>query len=134
MLPIHLMIISTLGTASTLGISSCILIHIKTLGFVPFAALSLSLSLFFFFFFFFSLFFLFGAAIIDLASPGRFFAVTEMKLMLAYTLMNFDVKTRDGKRPPNIEFHAIIIPDMKAEILYRRRTTSSEGSQESDGV
>jgi hypothetical protein len=57
-------------------------------------------------------------------SPGRFFAVNEIKLMLAYTLMNFDVKSKDGKRPPNIELGTAILPDVKAQILYRRRTPS----------
>jgi hypothetical protein len=42
--------------------------------------------------------------------------------MFAYTLLNFDVKTKDGKRPPNVEFHNLLLPNMKAEILYRRRT------------
>ena len=69
---------------------------------------------------------------VDFISPGRFFAVNELKLMFAYTLMNFDVKTKDGKRPPNTEFHAIIIPDMKAEVLYRRRTTPPQGSLDID--
>jgi cytochrome P450 len=55
-------------------------------------------------------------------SPGRFFAVNEIKLMLAYTLLNFDVKTKDGKRPPNVEFENLLLPNMKAELLYRRRT------------
>ena len=56
------------------------------------------------------------------ASPGRFFAVNEMKLMLAFTLVRYDVKTKDGKRPEDIKFLSILIPDMKAEILFKRRS------------
>jgi hypothetical protein len=67
----------------------------------------------------------FGFAETLIVSPGRFFAVNEIKLMFAYTLMNFDVKTKDGKRPPNFEFHSLILPNTKAEILYRRRALSS---------
>jgi hypothetical protein len=61
-----------------------------------------------------------------IVSPGRFFAVNELKWMFAYTLLNFDVKTKDGKRPPNFELSAAILPNMKAEILYRRRTPPPE--------
>lgn len=56
-----------------------------------------------------------------MASPGRFFAVNEMKLMLAFTLLRYDVKTKDGKRPKEMKFHAFFIPDMNAEILFKRR-------------
>ena len=55
-------------------------------------------------------------------SPGRFFAINEIKLLLAFTLLRFDVKTKDGKRPPDAEFNRAAFPDMKAELLYRKRT------------
>jgi hypothetical protein len=42
--------------------------------------------------------------------------------MLAYTLIHFDIKTTDGKRPPNPEKGNGIVPNMAAEILYRRRS------------
>ena len=48
--------------------------------------------------------------------------MNELKLMLAYTVLHFDVKTLDGKRPRTFDIHAFIVPDMKAEILYRRRS------------
>lgn len=56
-----------------------------------------------------------------IASPGRFFAVNEVKSLLAYTLLNYDITTRDGERPMNQTFQNINMPDMKAEILFRRR-------------
>jgi hypothetical protein len=42
--------------------------------------------------------------------------------MLAYTVIHFDVKTKDGKRPLNPELHNVIMPNPIAEILYRRRS------------
>ena len=36
------------------------------------------------------------------SSPGRFFAVNEMKLMLAFTMLRYDVMAKDGKRPEDI--------------------------------
>jgi hypothetical protein len=55
------------------------------------------------------------------ASPGRFFAVNEIKLMLAFTLLRFDIKTQDGIRPPDFKFQGFITSNRNAEILYRKR-------------
>ena len=52
-------------------------------------------------------------------SPGRHFAVTVIKLMLAFILLRYDVKTKDGLRPARTKY--ILLPNMKAEILFRRR-------------
>ena len=57
-----------------------------------------------------------------IGSPGRFFAVNEIKLMVAYTILNFDVKPKNLDRPRANDFHALLIPNLSAEILYRRRT------------
>jgi hypothetical protein len=55
-------------------------------------------------------------------SPGRFFASTELKGMLAYVVMTYDVKFEDeGIRPPNIWFERRCIPNMKAKMLFRAR-------------
>ena len=54
-------------------------------------------------------------------SPGRFFAINEIKLMLAFTLLRYDVKTVDGTRPKERVFNSMVVPDLKAKILYRRR-------------
>jgi len=54
------------------------------------------------------------------ACPGRFFAATEMKLLLAYIVMNYDVKPI-ATRPPNEYIAGSIIPPMKATISVRRR-------------
>jgi hypothetical protein len=54
-------------------------------------------------------------------SPGRFFAVNEIKLMLAFTLLRYDVKTESGERPPDTKFGVSVIPNMTAALLYRKR-------------
>jgi len=54
-------------------------------------------------------------------SPGRFFAVNEMKLMLAFMVLRYDIRTKDGKRPEDTEIGLFLVLDMKAEILFKRR-------------
>ncbi|KAF8913740.1 cytochrome P450 [Gymnopilus junonius] len=45
------------------------------------------------------------------ACPGRFFAVNELKTMLAYVLLNYDVKLRnDGPRPENFGSQQTVFP------------------------
>ena len=56
------------------------------------------------------------------SSPGRFFAVNELKLMLAFTLLRYDVMTKDGKRPEGTKFMNLLLPHMKAEILFKKRS------------
>ena len=54
------------------------------------------------------------------ACPGRFFAATEMKLLLAYIVMNYDIKPMET-RPPNEFLGGNVLPPMKANIWVRRR-------------
>ncbi|KAI1074134.1 cytochrome P450 [Whalleya microplaca] len=54
------------------------------------------------------------------ACPGRFFASTELKLMLAYIIMNYDFELQE-KRPQNIWFGATRVPPLQATIRIRRR-------------
>ena len=56
-----------------------------------------------------------------MGSPGRFFAINEIKLMLAFTVLKYDVKTEDGVMPKERELGAFVISDRKAKILYRKR-------------
>ncbi|THH28886.1 hypothetical protein EUX98_g5315 [Antrodiella citrinella] len=60
------------------------------------------------------------------ACPGRHFAAYEMKLMLAYIVLYYDVKMRPGAegvgvRPKNKWIGNSIIPDPTADVLFRKR-------------
>ncbi|KAF9468818.1 cytochrome P450 [Collybia nuda] len=54
--------------------------------------------------------------------PGRFFAVNELKAMLAYVLLKYDVKVEDGKRPKDAWFGRMSMPNLTASVMFRRRT------------
>ncbi|KZO94406.1 cytochrome P450 [Calocera viscosa TUFC12733] len=53
---------------------------------------------------------------------GRFFASQELKTMLAYTVMHYDVKMAvEGVRPPDAWYGESCVPDRKASVLFRKR-------------
>ncbi|TBU43931.1 cytochrome P450 [Dichomitus squalens] len=59
------------------------------------------------------------------ACPGRFFAAIELKAMLAYIVLNYDLKmSGDGARPPNMYIGPTVLPSMNGKILFRRRRTT----------
>jgi len=54
--------------------------------------------------------------------PGRFFAAIELKCLMAYLVIHYDVKTvEDGVRPPDEWVGPICSPAKDAKILFRRR-------------
>ncbi|KAJ7269724.1 cytochrome P450 [Mycena rebaudengoi] len=56
------------------------------------------------------------------ACPGRFFAATELKAMLAHLILNYDMKAEiDGVRPPNQSFGLVISPNPKGRVSLRKR-------------
>ena len=56
------------------------------------------------------------------ACPGRFFAASELKLMLAHVVVTYDVKLeKEGIRPPDKWFGVNCIPNTTAEVLFRKR-------------
>ncbi|EJD07780.1 cytochrome P450 [Fomitiporia mediterranea MF3/22] len=58
------------------------------------------------------------------ACPGRFFAANELKAMMAYLVLNYDMKLPDGQdRPKDLEFDGSLSPNPKAHVLFRRRQT-----------
>ena len=58
----------------------------------------------------------------DVYSPGRFFAANELKAIMAYIVVNYDLKIGgDGKRPANIYLAENMLPNPKGEILFRKR-------------
>lgn len=54
------------------------------------------------------------------ACPGRFFASSELKLMLAYLIMHYDFEPQPS-RPENVWFGLTRIPPMQATIRVKRR-------------
>jgi hypothetical protein len=57
------------------------------------------------------------------SSPGRFFAVNEVKAMIAHILLNYDIKLPgDSKEvPAGKYFAASRSPAPGAEVLFRKR-------------
>lgn len=58
------------------------------------------------------------------ACPGRFLVDFEMKMILAYLVMNYDIKFPErygGKRPENRWISEAIFPPMQGTIMFRRR-------------
>ena len=58
------------------------------------------------------------------ACPGRFFAAMEMKLLVGYIVMNYDVEPM-AVRPPNSFMGGTVLPPMKAKISVRRRAAGT---------
>ncbi|SPN98818.1 related to cytochrome P450 monooxygenase (lovA) [Cephalotrichum gorgonifer] len=57
------------------------------------------------------------------ACPGRFFAGNEIKLALSFFLLNYEVRLPEGaERPRPMVIVMSKMPDMNAELLFRRRT------------
>jgi len=56
------------------------------------------------------------------ACPGRFFAATELKAMLAHILINYDIKAEEeGVRPPDMVFGLFRMPNANGKIWMRKR-------------
>ena len=58
--------------------------------------------------------------------PGRFFAGNEIKMMLAYFLLNFDMKLKNGEgRPKPFMLMMSKTPNPNGEVMFRRRTVEA---------
>lgn len=57
------------------------------------------------------------------ACPGRYFAASELKLMLAYVVTHYDVKLEqgDGLRPKDLWLMGGCLPNQKAKVFFRKR-------------
>lgn len=53
-------------------------------------------------------------------SPGRRFAALQMKLILAYVVVNYDIQPI-AKRPVNWVFGDGLVPSLSAKMTVRRR-------------
>lgn len=59
------------------------------------------------------------------ACPGRFFASTDLKLLLGHVIVNYDFEMKQGERPANVWFGLNKLPPMKATVKIRRRAPGS---------
>ena len=57
------------------------------------------------------------------ACPGRFFAATELKLMLALVVMKYDVKL-ESTHPEPLWIVTSCMPNPKGEVLFRKRAAA----------
>ena len=56
------------------------------------------------------------------ACPGRFFAANEIKILLVYALMNYDIKIPDGtEQLPSIWYSKSRTPNQDGEVCFRYR-------------
>ncbi|PBK90673.1 cytochrome P450 [Armillaria gallica] len=53
------------------------------------------------------------------ACPGRFFVVNELKAIMSYVLLNFDVKL--DKFPTSVWFAETQLPNQSSKVLFRKR-------------
>jgi cytochrome P450 len=61
--------------------------------------------------------------LVHACSPGRFFAVNELKTMLAYVVHSYDIKFEQERvRPTNVWFGEVCLPHQSAEVMFRKRT------------
>ena len=59
------------------------------------------------------------ASIDFISSPGRFFAVNELKLMLAHIVLTYDLNMTDI--PQETYAGLSVVPDMNAQVWFRKR-------------
>ncbi|PLB40143.1 cytochrome P450 [Aspergillus candidus] len=61
------------------------------------------------------------------ACPGRFFAVLEMKMILARILLDYEFKYPEGQgRPKNLTMDENVLPDPAARLLVRKRQDKND--------
>lgn len=53
--------------------------------------------------------------------PGRFFAVAEMKIVLAHLLLNYDIRIKSGERPKTSYWGMAVVMDRNAKVLIRKK-------------
>jgi cytochrome P450 len=59
------------------------------------------------------------------ACPGRFFAAAQIKVVMAYLIMNYDMMVKPGeKKPGQVHYGLATLPDAEASILFRKRKKS----------
>jgi hypothetical protein len=56
-----------------------------------------------------------------LTSPGRFFAINEVKALLAYIVVTYDIKLEEGKKVPRGFCIASVYFPGNANVMFRSR-------------
>ena len=58
------------------------------------------------------------------ACPARYFAACKLKIMLAHTVLDYDVKMEnEGVRIPDVWLASSCIPHPKGKVMFRKRAT-----------
>lgn len=60
------------------------------------------------------------------ACPGRFFAGNEIKVVLAYYVLNYDIRLKGGVRPVPMTMVMTKAPSADAEFEFKRRSLVAE--------
>lgn len=58
------------------------------------------------------------------ACPGRWYAAMVIKHLMAYIVLNYDIRLPDsakGKRPANLQVAGMCLPNRSAKLLFKRR-------------
>ena len=64
---------------------------------------------------------------LELSSPGRYFAASQLKAVLSYIILNYDLKLSEpnanggAERPPNMYVSLAVLPPMGGTVLLRKR-------------
>ncbi len=65
-------------------------------------------------------------------SPGRYFAANELKAILAYIAIHYDLKLGgDGSRPPDSYIATAVVPALHVRVLFRKRGASGGSGTDS---
>ena len=62
----------------------------------------------------------FRRAVLMICSPGRFFAVQALKVLLGLLIMNYDIQPLT-ERPKSLEIGEVVIPSEKTTVKIKRR-------------
>lgn len=60
------------------------------------------------------------------ACPGRFFAACELRALLAYCVLNYDIKFEDGKKKPETAYIGPACMPGECKIMFRKRSITLE--------
>lgn len=64
-------------------------------------------------------------------SPGRFFAISTLKLMLAYLVLEFDIEPfPEERRPQWIEFGGVSLLKEDTFVVMRKRSGNDDAIEE----